>query len=404
MIMSDLKRILINFENVNDYSIQFNRWFLLSLGAWPQRNASKIKQIVVLMQIFIFSTAIAVIMIPCTLYICLEKEKFGIRINAIVPLMHRIMGSINYWQLLTHNKDILHCILHMETDWKLVRTIDDREVMLRYAKIGRFIAKFCAIFMHSSAIIFTAVKAVKTTTVIIGNETFKMYPMTCPPYSKIVDVRFSPTNEILLSVQLLSTLIVSSSTVAICSLAAVFAMHACGQLNVLHTWLKELTEEKTYHLAERKLAVIVEHHWRVLSFVVQIENIMHKACLGELMGCTLSMCLLGYYSVMNWANFDAVKIFSYMGVYISYTFNIFIFCYIGEVLTEQCKNIGDIAYMTNWYKLHHKTALKFILVLMQSNYVIKITAGKIFRLSIATFGDIIKTSTAYLNFLRTMSV
>ncbi|KYN06880.1 Putative odorant receptor 13a [Cyphomyrmex costatus] len=207
-------------------------------------------------------------MVQHRLAIIVEHHLRVLRINAIVPLMHRIMGSINYWQLLTHNKDILHCILHMETDWKLVRTIDDREVMLRYAKIGRFIAKFCAIFMHSSAIIFTAVKAVKTTTVIIGNETFKMYPMTCPPYSKIVDVRFSPTNEILLSVQLLSTLIVSSSTVAICSLAAVFAMHACGQLNVLHTWLKELTEEKTYHLAERKLAVIVEHHWRVLSAAI----------------------------------------------------------------------------------------------------------------------------------------
>ncbi|EGI63176.1 hypothetical protein G5I_08484 [Acromyrmex echinatior] len=203
--------------------------------------------------------------------IIVEHHLRVLRINAIVPLMHRIMGSINYWQLLTHNKNIQQCMLHMETDWKLVRKMNDREIMLRYAKIGRFIAKFCAIFMHSSAIFFAAVKAVKTTTVIIGNETFKMYPMTCPPYSKIIDVRFSPTNEILLSAQLLSTLIVSSSTIAICSLAAVFAMHACGQLNVLHIWLKELAEEKTYHLAEQKLAVIVEHHWRVLRIMGSIS-------------------------------------------------------------------------------------------------------------------------------------
>jgi len=44
--------------------------------------------------------------------------------------------------------------------------------------------------------------------------------------------------------------------------------------------------------------------------------------------------------------------------------------------------------MTNWYKLPHKTALNLILILMQSSYVIKITAGKLFRLSIATFGDV----------------
>ncbi|XP_011684719.1 PREDICTED: odorant receptor 82a-like [Wasmannia auropunctata] len=402
--MSDSKRILTNFQNINDYSIQLNRWFLISIGAWPQVSApSRVKKIIVSMQIFIFSTVVAVIMLPCLLYVFFEKVDIKMKLGAVVPLMHRVMGSINYWVLLARNKDIQYCIRHMETDWQRVQKLDDREVMLRYAKIGRSITGFCAIFMHSGTLLFSVVKAIKTTTFTVGNQTFTMYPMTCPAYSKIIDVRFSPTNEILLSVQLMSTLIVSSSTVAICGLAAVFAMHACGQLNVLHSWLNELTEEKKNHVIERKLATIVQHHWRVLSFVVQIESIMHKACLGELMGCTMCMCLLGYYSVLNWGAFDAVKIFSYMGGIITMSFNIFIFCYIGEVLTEQCKNVGEVAYMTNWYKLPRKTALGFVLIIMQSSYIIKITAGKIFRLSIATFGDVIKTSLAYLNFLRTMT-
>jgi len=270
--MSDLKRILINFENINDYSIQLNRWFLISLGAWPQTSASsRIKKIVVSMQIFILSTAVAIIMIPCMLYVCFEKEDIKTRINAVAPLMHRIMGSVNYWVLLTRYKDIQYCIGHMEMDWKLVRRTDDREVMLRYAKIGRFIAGFCAIFMHSSTIMFSAVRAIKTTTVTIDNETFTIYPMTCPAYSKIVDVRFSPVNEILLSVQLLSTLVVSSSTVAVCSLAAVLAMHACGQLNVLHKWLNKLAEEKKNHVAKQRLGTIVKHHWRVLRYFIYLD-------------------------------------------------------------------------------------------------------------------------------------
>lgn len=44
--------------------------------------------------------------------------------------------------------------------------------------------------------------------------------------------------------------------------------------------------------------------------------------------------------------------------------------------------------MTNWYNLHHKTALGFVLIIARSNNVIKITAGKLFRLSIGTFGDV----------------
>lgn len=218
------------------------------------------------MQIFIFSTSVAIITIPCILYMLFEKEDIKSRITAAAPMIHRIMGSINYWMLLTRNKDIHRCIQHMNADWKIIRRNDDREVMLQYAKIGRFMAGFCAIFMHGSTVLFSVMRVMKTVTITVDNETFKIHPMTCPMYSKIVDARFSPTYEILLIVQSLSAFVVSASTVAVCSLAAVFAMHACGQLNVLYAWLNKLAEEKKNHLAEQKLAVIVEHHWRILRY------------------------------------------------------------------------------------------------------------------------------------------
>lgn len=44
--------------------------------------------------------------------------------------------------------------------------------------------------------------------------------------------------------------------------------------------------------------------------------------------------------------------------------------------------------MINWYELPHKTALGLILVIARSSNVMKMTAGKLFHLSIATFGDV----------------
>jgi len=44
--------------------------------------------------------------------------------------------------------------------------------------------------------------------------------------------------------------------------------------------------------------------------------------------------------------------------------------------------------MINWYELPHKSALGFVLVIARSSNVIKMTAGKLFQLSIATFGDV----------------
>jgi len=44
--------------------------------------------------------------------------------------------------------------------------------------------------------------------------------------------------------------------------------------------------------------------------------------------------------------------------------------------------------MTNWYRLPHKTARSLVLIISRSSSVIKLTAGKLFHLSIATFGDV----------------
>ncbi|KYQ48172.1 Odorant receptor Or2 [Trachymyrmex zeteki] len=390
-------------KKCNDYSLQFTRWFLKPIGAWPQINtSSSVCKIVILLHIFICSSMIASNMVPCLLYVLFEKVNIKLKLSAVGPLLHRVMGSVHYWVLLKRNSDIYKVIRHMETDWCLIQRLDNRELMLQQAKFGRFVAIICGIIMYGGTILFSIAKAMKTITIDVGNETFTTHPMTCPVYSKIIDTRFSPVNEIALVLQNLAILVVSSSTVGACSLAAVFAIHACGQLKVLNAWLHELVEnqKKGNDTAERKLAAIVEHHLRILSFISQVESIMHKAALVELAGCTVVMCLLGYYTITAWETLDTTKITSSLIVYLSMGFNIFIFCYIGGIITEQCKNVGEMAYMTDWYNLHHKTARSLILIIARSNNVIKITAGKLFHLSIATFGDVSNTNIPFLSMVN----
>ncbi|XP_071641287.1 odorant receptor 4-like isoform X3 [Temnothorax longispinosus] len=343
-----------------DYSLQLNRWFLKVIGIWSQINGSS--KILVLLYIFICVILMACIMIPCTLFMLFEDANIKLKLGAVAPLLHRIMGWVNYYVLLRRSGDIRKLIRHMEADWEIINRIEDRKVMIQYAKFGRFVVGICGMFMHGSAFLFSVAK-------------------------------------------FLSTFIVNSSIVGGCSLAAVFATHACGQLNVLYTWLHELVEnQKGNHVTERKMAVIVEHHLRVLSFIARVERIMNKISLVELMGCTMIMCLMGYSFLLALEDFDATKITSYINVYLSMAFNIFIYCYIGEIITERCKHVGEMAYMTDWYNLHHKTARGLVLIIARSNNVIKITAGKLFHLSVATFGDVIRTSMIYLNLLRTLTM
>lgn len=271
--MTNPKRNLgnVDFKNINNnYSLQINRWCLKPLGAWPSTSmSSTLEKITAIVLITVCSLTIAIVTVPCILYVLLEDQTITVKLGAIGPLLHRIMGSISYWMLLKRNRDIQNCIQHMETDWQIIQRIGDRETMLQYAKFGRFLAGISAAITQGGQLLFGTARAMRTTTIMVGNETFKTHPMTCPTYSKIMDTRFSPINEIMLAVQFVSAFVVSSAIVSVCSLAGVFAMHACGQLNVLYTWVNELVtdyEEKGNQSAQQKLAAIVEHHLRTLRY------------------------------------------------------------------------------------------------------------------------------------------
>ncbi|XP_011148011.3 odorant receptor 13a-like [Harpegnathos saltator] len=396
----------VKSKSDHDYSLQLNRWYLKPIGAWPLTGASNvIGRLIVLLQNIICWFIVCFIMIPCFLHMILEAEDVQSKLNVFGPLLHRIMGLMNYMTLLKHRSDIRDSIQQMEKDWLLVERVDDREIMLQQAKLGRLIALISGIIMQGGTLLYSIAKAMKPVTIVVNNDTLTMYPMTCPSYRKFIDTRFSPMNEIMLVVQFMSTFVVGSSIVGVCSLAAVFATHTCGQLDVLYKRLDELDkeDERGNYIVKEKMVDIVERHLKILSFITRMENIFHDASLVEVTGSTITMCLLGYYSIMNWANFDGAKIAAYVIVYVSQGFNLFIFCYIGEILTEQCKNVGQAAYMTNWYNLNKTTARGLVLIILRSSKLIRITAGKLFQLSIATFGDVLRTSIAYLNILRTMT-
>ncbi|XP_076376077.1 odorant receptor 26 isoform X2 [Megalopta genalis] len=366
----------VHYAKDYNYSLQVNRWFLKPIGIWPNLSetdrASKILSKLLNIachSLMVFTFA------PSMLYILFEDTSMYARLQAIGPMSHWLMGELNYCSLSFRTKDIVRCMRHVETDWKTIERPNDRQLMLKNAKKPDF---------------------------RVANDSNSMLRLPCPFYSNLMDVSRSPTNEIVYFLQILSGFIVNSVTVGACGLAGVFAMHACGQLNVVMSQLDSLVEpygDQTF--AQKRLTSIVKRHLRALNFVWYIEKIMHLICLVELLGCTLNICMLEYYILTE----KTIKrTATYVIIYVSMIFNIFIFCYIGEKLTVQCRQVGEKAYMTQWYRLPYKTAAGLILLISRSGMVTSITAGKLLPISIATFGDVFKTSFVYFDMLRRLTM
>jgi len=261
----DVSEPVMSYRDASDYSIQLNRWFLIPVGAWPSSASTTIREkVIATILIIICYALIAYTVIPCILNILLEETNVQKKLLAVGPLNHWCISGINYFSLLFRSRDIHRCVEHIKADWRTMTEIADRQVMLKYAKVGRFVAGLCAIFMHGGVFSHTVLQGATPKFECIGNVSVKVRVLLCPSYSKFVDTTQSPAGEIALVLQIISSIIVNSITVGACSLAAVFAMHACGQLNVLMRWLNQLNDRKQQETVQHQMAIIVEHHLRVL--------------------------------------------------------------------------------------------------------------------------------------------
>ncbi|KAG6804466.1 hypothetical protein HZU73_00388 [Apis mellifera caucasica] len=291
----------------------------------------------------------------------------------------------------------------MQTDWKIVNRAKDQQVMMKYAKIGRYIAALCAIFMQTGVLTYCVVTAFSTRIIEIGNETRIVHMLPCPVYKELISIDTSPTNEIVLISQFVSGFIVNSIAVGAISIGAVFTAHACGQLTIIKRWIREYinrSKDNNKNVVINEIGEIVEYHLRILNFIEGIEDVLNRFCFMELFKSTLDISMLGYYILTEWADHDIRNLTTYFMILTSMSFNIFIICYIGDILMEQCRKVGEVLYMTNWYYLPYKDILDLILIISRSNAVIKITAGKLTNMSIYTFGNVMKTTFTYFNLLR----
>lgn len=253
------------YKRNNNYSLQLNRWILKPIGIWPESSTSStIDKILSKILRLTCHSLIALTLIPSILYILFEEKDVRLKLKAVGPMSHWLMGGMNYCSLLYQKEQIRKSIEHMETDWRKAKKERDQEMMLKNAKVGRVIAGVCALIMQGGIFSYNIARGTSPILMVIGNETVAIGRLPCPSFNKIVDTRFTPVYEVVFTLQCLSTLVVNNTTVGACGLAAVFAMHACGQLSVVMSRLEELVEEKQRDVIQRKLASLVERHLRAL--------------------------------------------------------------------------------------------------------------------------------------------
>ena len=262
----DIATVQKEFNNLNEYSIQFNKWFSKTIGVWPlPSSTSKFEKIVTRILIIVCSIITLFVTIPSMLHFILVKEDIISKLKSLGPISYCFGGGLNYAVLLLRKNDIRYCIDHIETDWKVITRMTDRQVMLKNAKIGRIISCCIVGFMQLGTFCFCTILGVFKRTIKIGNDSMEIYVLPSPTYKIPVDT--NPGHDIVLGFQYLAAYITSATVVSAFSFATVFACHASGQLTIMIIWIEEFInrpqeENKNVHID--KISVIIKHHMRIL--------------------------------------------------------------------------------------------------------------------------------------------
>ena len=262
----DIATVQKEFENLNEYSIQFNKWFSKTIGVWPlPSSTSKLEKIMTRILILFCWITTLFVTISSLLHFTLVKEDIIIKLKSLAPISYILGGGLNYAVLLLRKNDIRYCIDRIEADWKVITRMADRQVMLKNAKIGRIISCCIVGFLQIGTFCFCTILGVFKRTIKIGNDSMEIYVLPFPTYKIPVDT--NPGHAIILGLQYLTSFIMSATVVIAFSLATVFACHAIGQLTIMITWIEEFVnrpQEENKNMRVNEISVIIEHHLRIL--------------------------------------------------------------------------------------------------------------------------------------------
>ncbi|XP_078043437.1 odorant receptor 85b-like [Augochlora pura] len=384
------------------YIFKIAKWILNSIGIWPNLVENR-NQFLPKIVILFWNVVLLFAIVPFTLYLSFEEKDVVMRLKLLGLFSFCTITLLKYWALAAYKSNLKYCIEFIQHDWMEVEKKEDRKLMLQYSNVGRNLTVICLVFMYSGGLMYhTILPYAVGTYVDENNRTIK--PLVYPTYSGLFNPQDSPYYELVYAAHCLCGYLIYSVTIGACAMAALFVTHVCGQIDIMILRLQNLADLKENTNLHLQLVNIVQQHIRMLRYSTVVGTLLQEVCLLEFVGSTFITGMLEYDTLTDWNDNNTVGLITYFLLLISFLFNMFILCYIGELLVEKTGNVGLLCFTIDWYHLPIETIRGLILIIGMSRFPSKISAGKVADLNLSTFGNIIKTTLVYLSFLRTSVV
>ncbi|XP_011308631.1 uncharacterized protein [Fopius arisanus] len=307
------------------------------------------------------------------------------RLAFIGPLGFYFVNNLKYFFIIHHADLMKKCINHMRGDWMEAVGESEQTVMLESADVGRKLTQVCALFMYSGAIFFQAEKMIEPAPVNSLNVTIRRHIV--PRYDYVVDSQISPVYELAYGTHLMYAIFLYTIEVAVCNLATVFVGHICGQVQVMRLKLEQLEQCAIYNNhkgIDDFIASVIQCHVKI--FTGNVRTALSEICLVEAIYSVGIICWLEFFCLKGLNDSDILSIITYSTLFLSLSINIFILCYIGEILKNQSESVAELTYRIDWCQIPQRKLSPFILLISMARYPRNITAGGMMEMTLGSFG------------------
>ncbi|XP_019695890.2 odorant receptor Or2-like isoform X2 [Harpegnathos saltator] len=403
-MIRDSIRLSLDMERSDGYNdlewaIGLNRLMLKIIGLWPPDNRdphetlkSKIRLLCSII------TLLFILAIPSFLSLLRVWGDIILVVDNLIYSLPVSIAIIKVFIIWYKQEDLVSLIKMIAIDWMKPKMKEERDVMLKFAKISRIIAICGCLLPFIPMIVCFALIYFGLTLRHVTNLTDSGKPLMVQTYY-LHNVSKSPQFELTVVAQGVALFITCVSYYAIDHFLGLLVLHIYGQMENLHT---RLTHMERYINFDSVLKYNVQDHNRLIRSIEIINDSFDLVLLVIIIYFGIIFCLLGFL-IVNVLNDDGQMSLMQLGWYVAATITILLhmglYCAVGETLVTQCKKIHRATYDYTWYTLDPKASRNLILIMLRASKPLYITAGKTFPMTMATFCNLLKTSTGYISVL-----
>lgn len=265
-----------NYKEDIGYTTELCDYLLRTLGIWPFSKKKKdfTERLLKLLVILLSYSLLCFFVVPAILHLIFIEKDPGAKLKKLPLIFYNVITIAKYTGLLLQENQIARCLRHVEEDWKSVGVERYRRIMKEKSRLGRRLLLICGILMYSSGG-FNRVFLPLSRGKILTPRNITIRPLPCSGYYIFFDDQISPNYEIVFCLQCVSGLVTYSITTGICGLAALFVMHACGQLEILGKLIEGIVKktDNGEDQTNKLISITVEHQIRVRRYDVGITSL-----------------------------------------------------------------------------------------------------------------------------------